>query len=35
MDRKHGASESADYVRNIDFAPSDVAFDAAFDKENQ
>jgi sugar phosphate isomerase/epimerase len=30
MDREAGAAEAADYVRNIDFQPSGVAFDAAF-----
>jgi len=35
MDRVHGATESCEYVRDIDFEPSNVAFDAAFDKENQ
>ncbi len=30
MDRVHGASESAAFVRAIDFEPSDIAFDAAF-----
>jgi len=34
MDREKGAKESCDFVRSIDFKPSDVAFDAAFD-ENQ
>jgi sugar phosphate isomerase/epimerase len=33
MDRVHGATESAAFVRRLDFAPSTVAFDAAFDKE--
>ena len=32
MDRAHGARESCAYVRRIDFAPSQVAFDAAFDR---
>jgi len=32
MDREHGARESCAFVREIDFAPSRVAFDAAFDK---
>ena len=32
MDREHGARESCEYVRNIDFVPSNVAFDAAFEK---
>ncbi len=35
MDRVHGATESAAYVRKLDFPRSDVAFDAAFDKKNQ
>jgi len=30
MDREHGAPEAAAFVRRIDFAPSNVAFDAAF-----
>ena len=32
MDRAHGARESCAYVRRIDFAPSKVAFDAAFER---
>ncbi len=35
MDREHGAAEACDFVRAVDFAPSDVAFDRAFDKEVQ
>lgn len=35
MDRIHGATESCAYVQNIDFAPSKLAFDAAFDKKNR
>ena len=35
MDRDHGAQEACDFVRRTDFAPSQVAFDAAFDKEEQ
>ena len=35
MDRVHGATESAAFVRRLDFAPSAVAFDAAFDKKTQ
>ncbi len=35
MDRFHGAAEAADFVRNIDFPRSEVAFDAAFDKAKQ
>ena len=34
MDREHGATESAAFVRSIDFKPSGVAFDAAFAKED-
>ena len=33
MDRVHGASESAAYVRRMDFEPSTTAFDAAFERE--
>jgi sugar phosphate isomerase/epimerase len=33
MDRVHGASESADFIRRLDFEPSSAAFDAAFAKE--
>jgi sugar phosphate isomerase/epimerase len=33
MDRIHGASESCRNVRSYDFAPSGVAFDAAFERE--
>lgn len=32
MDREHGAAEAAAFVRKADFAPSKVAFDAAFEK---
>ncbi len=35
MDREHGAAEACDFVRSVDFPPSDVAFDRAFDKEVQ
>ncbi|HEX9786260.1 MAG TPA: sugar phosphate isomerase/epimerase [Opitutaceae bacterium] len=35
MDRVHGGTEAAAFVRRIDFPPSTVAFDAAFDKKNQ
>ncbi len=35
MDRVHGATESAAFLRRLDFARSAVAFDAAFDKKNQ
>ncbi len=33
MDREHGARESCEYVRKLDFTPSAVAFDAAFEKK--
>lgn len=32
MDREHGAKEACEFVRKVDFQPSQVAFDAAFDK---
>ncbi|MHC4620225.1 MAG: sugar phosphate isomerase/epimerase family protein [Planctomycetota bacterium] len=32
MDREHGAKEACEFVRRIDFKPSAVAFDAAFEK---
>jgi sugar phosphate isomerase/epimerase len=35
MDRVHGATEAAAFVRKVDFPPSAHAFDAAFDKKNQ
>jgi len=35
MDRDHGAKEACEFVREVDFEPSAVAFDAAFDKEQQ
>jgi sugar phosphate isomerase/epimerase len=31
MDRFHGARESCEYVRDLDFPPADRAFDSAFD----
>ncbi len=30
MDRVHGATESAAFLRRLDFEPSTLAFDAAF-----
>jgi sugar phosphate isomerase/epimerase len=33
MDREHGAAEACEFVHNLDFAPSNRQFDAAFDKE--
>jgi sugar phosphate isomerase/epimerase len=35
MERSHGAREACEFVRKLDFAPSKLAFDAAFDKESQ
>ncbi|MHC4400724.1 MAG: sugar phosphate isomerase/epimerase family protein, partial [Planctomycetota bacterium] len=35
MDRDHGAKEACELVKKLDFAPSQVAFDAAFDKDEQ
>ena len=32
MDREHGAVEACQYVKSVDFPPSDIAFDSAFDK---
>ena len=33
MDREHGATESCAFVKRLDFAPSSMAFDAAFEKK--
>jgi len=33
MDRVHGGTEAASFVRQVDFASSGVAFDAAFEKK--
>lgn len=35
MERDHGAKEACEFVKSVDFAPSDIAFDAAFDEENR
>ena len=35
MDREHGATEACAFVRNLDFKPSAIAFDAQFDKKKQ
>ena len=35
MDRENGAKEACEFVKKIDFEPSRVAFDAAFDKAEQ
>ena len=32
MDREHGAKEACEFVKDVDFKPSQVAFDGAFDK---
>ena len=32
MDRFHGAKESCAFVRKVDFAPSNLAFDGAFEQ---
>jgi sugar phosphate isomerase/epimerase len=32
MDREHGAKEACEFVKKVDFKPSDRAFDAAFDE---
>jgi sugar phosphate isomerase/epimerase len=32
MDREQGAREACRFVRNLDFAPSAIAFDAQFDR---
>ncbi|MEM8496054.1 MAG: sugar phosphate isomerase/epimerase, partial [Planctomycetota bacterium] len=31
MDREHGATEAAAFVKKIDFPRSDIAFDGQFD----
>jgi sugar phosphate isomerase/epimerase len=33
MDREYGAKEAVEFVENVDFSPSNVAFDSAFDSE--
>jgi len=33
MDREHGAAEACAFVRRLDFTPSAVAFDAAFERK--
>ena len=32
MDRVHGAAEACEFVRSVDFPPSELAFDAQFDQ---
>jgi len=33
MDREAGAAESCEYLKNMDFKPSSIAFDSAFEKK--
>ena len=33
MDREHGAKEACEFVKNVDFAPSEMAFDGQFEVE--
>jgi sugar phosphate isomerase/epimerase len=33
MDREHGAAEACEFVKSADFKPSDLVFDAAFEKK--
>ena len=33
MDREHGAREACEFVRQVDFVPSAITFDAAFATE--
>lgn len=33
MDREHGAKEACEFVKKVDFAQSEIAFDAAFEAE--
>jgi sugar phosphate isomerase/epimerase len=33
MDREYGAREACQFVRNVDFPSSSIAFDAAFEKK--
>ncbi|MBN2377475.1 MAG: sugar phosphate isomerase/epimerase [Sedimentisphaerales bacterium] len=35
MNREQGAREALEFVRKVDFEPSNIAFDGAFDKKNQ
>ena len=35
MERTFGAREACEFTKKLDFSPSNVAFDAAFDEENQ
>jgi sugar phosphate isomerase/epimerase len=35
MDREHGATEAAAFLRKMDFSPSEAAFDSAFSRDEQ
>ncbi len=35
MDREYGAAEAAEFVKTVDFPSNAIAFDSAFDKQNQ
>lgn len=35
MDREFGAAEAAEFVKTVDFPSNAIAFDSAFDKQNQ
>ncbi len=35
MDRDHGAKEACEFVKKLDFEPSQIAFDAAFAKDEE
>ena len=32
MDREHGAAEACTFVKRVDFPPSEIVFDAQFEK---
>jgi hypothetical protein len=34
MDREAGAAEASAFVKNIDFTPTDIAFDDAMQKDD-
>jgi sugar phosphate isomerase/epimerase len=34
MDREHGAMEACEFIKSVDFKPSQLAFDAAFEKNS-
>jgi sugar phosphate isomerase/epimerase len=35
MEREHGAREACEFVKDVDFSPSNIAFDSAFDEDNR